>query len=79
MRNRLMAERRRLCINLPYLREIDWAAAVCRINRIDDQLARMGQEPIRRITLEYSPAEALSLADALECVAQAIRKGADEQ
>jgi len=76
VRDLLLADRRRLCCNLPYLKGIDWAAAVCRINRIDNQLARMGQEPIRRITLEYSPAEALSLADALECVAKAIRKGA---
>lgn len=72
----LMAERRRLCQNLPYLSGIDWAAAVANINRIDDMLAQMGDpEPMRRITLEYSPDEATALADALECVAKAIRNG----
>jgi len=76
MRNRLRAERRRLCCNLPYLRGTDWVAAVCHINRIDDMLAGIEPEPIRRITLEYAPHEARSLADALECVAKAIRQGA---
>lgn len=76
MRNRLMTERRRLCCNLPYLQGVDWAAAVCQINRIDDLLAGIEPEPIRRITLEYAPHEARSLADALECVAKAIRQGA---
>lgn len=71
-----MAERRRLCKCLPYLRGIDWASAVCHINRIDDLLAGSEPEPVRRITLEYRPDEGLALADALECVAKAIRKGA---
>lgn len=78
-----MAERRRLCCTLSYLRGEDWAAAVCRINRLDDVLEwidagrpKIWPEPIRRITLEYAPHEALSLADALECVAKAIRQGA---
>lgn len=72
----LKSERRMLCRNLQYLQGEAWAATVCRINRIDDQLARIESEPIRRITLEYSPAEAQSLADALVCVAKAIRQGA---
>lgn len=75
MKARLMEERRRLCMNLPYLQEIDWAAAVCRIKRIDDLLARMDPEPVRRIMLEYRPDEGPALADALECVAAAIRRG----
>lgn len=78
MRNRLMTERRRLCCNLPYLQGVDWAAAVCQINRIDDLLAGIEPELIRRITLEYAPHEARSLADALECVAKAIRQGAGQ-
>lgn len=72
----LKSERRMLCRNLQYLQGEAWAATVCRINRIDDQLARMEPEPIRRITLEYSPDEGPALADALECVAKAIRQGA---
>ena len=77
MKARLMEERRRLCMNLPYLQGIDWAAAVCQINRIDDLLAKMGEPvPVRRIMLEYTPDEGLALADALECVAKAIRTGA---
>ena len=44
MRNRLLAERRRLCCNLPYLQGVDWAAAVSQINRIDDMLAGMKPE-----------------------------------
>ena len=85
MKDRLIAERCRLCRNLQYLQGEAWAATVCRINRIDDLLAwidagrpKVTQEPIRRITLEYAPHEARSLADALECVAQAIRRGAGQ-
>lgn len=72
----LISERRMLCRNLQYLQGEAWAATVCRINRIDDMLAGIEPEPLRRITLEYAPHEARSLADALECVAKAIRQGA---
>jgi len=82
MRNRLLAERCRLCCALQYLSGEPYAAAVCRINRLDDVLEwidagrpKIWPEP-QRITLEYAPHEARSLADALECVAKAIRQGA---
>jgi len=88
MINRLLAERRRLCCALQYLSGEPYAAAVCRINRLDDVLEWIDagrpkirpepHGPLRRITLEYAPHEALSLADALECVAKAIRQGAGQ-